>query len=294
MWFSLSLLALTMLVARRSTEKQVTKSIDSSTLSWLQQAMALPFIVITLFFARFYLPTELSPHFWQIMAIYVLCSAVDLFCYFKALSLADISYVAPMLSLISVGNIVGAYFVLGQRPTAWGLVGALLIVAGAYVINREKMKSGRTKGNMVALILVGILVIIRAYYSNIEIFMLREVNPTTFNFYSSLLTVPVLLIFAYALHKKGNGTNYFSSAVKNIRNNQWPLVFIGITYTINLTATYAAKLMSPNAGYVGAIKSAQVLPMMLIGALVFHERISKTQWGALALILGGLTLLSFN
>ena len=294
MWFSLSLLALTMLVARRSTEKQVTKSIDSSTLSWLQQAMALPFIVITLFFARFYLPTELSPHFWQIMAIYVLCSAVDLFCYFKALSLADISYVAPMLSLISVGNIVGAYFVLGQRPTAWGLVGALLIVAGAYVINREKMKSGRTKGNMVALILVGILVIIRAYYSNIEIFMLREVNPTTFNFFSSLLTVPVLLIFAYALHKKGNGTNYFSSAVKNIRNNQWPLVFIGITYTINLTATYAAKLMSPNAGYVGAIKSAQVLPMMLIGALVFHERISKTQWGALALILGGLTLLSFN
>lgn len=294
MWFSLSLLALTMLVARRSTEKQVTKSIDSSTLSWLQQAMALPFIVITLFFARFYLPTELSPHFWQIMAIYVLCSAVDLFCYFKALSLADISYVAPMLSLISVANIVGAYFVLGQRPTAWGLVGALLIVAGAYVINREKMKSGRTKGNTVALILVGILVIIRAYYSNIEIFMLREVNPTTFNFYSSLLTVPVLLIFAYALHKKGNGTNYFSFAVKNIRNNQWPLVFIGITYTINLTATYAAKLMSPNAGYVGAIKSAQVLPMMLIGALVFHERISKTQWGALALILGGLILLSFN
>lgn len=294
MWFSLSLLALTMLVARRSTEKQVTKTIDSSTLSWLQQAMALPFIIATLFFARFYLPSELSPQFWQIMAVYVLCSAIDLFCYFKALSLADISYVAPMLSLISVGNIVGAYLVLGQKPTAWGIGGALLIVAGAYVINHEKMKHGRTRGNMLALVLVGILVIVRAYYSNIEIFMLREVNPTTFNFYSSLLTVPVLLIFAYTVHKQSNKNNYFGSVVKKIRQNQWPLVFIGITYTINLTATYAAKLMSPNAGYVGAIKSAQVLPMMLIGAVMFNEKVTRSQWLALIAILGGLILLSLN
>lgn len=294
MWFSLSLLALTMLVVRRSTEKQVTKSIDSSTLSWLQQAVALPFIVLTLFFARFYVPTELTQGFWQIMVVYVLCSAVDLYCYFKALTIADISYVAPMLSLISVGNIVGAYFVLGQQPTLWGLGGAFLIVAGAYIINRAKMKHGRTKGNALALMLVMILVVVRAYYSNIEIFMLREVNPTTFNFYSSILTVPVLLIFAYSIHKHTKGKGYFKTVATSFKSNILPLIFIGVTYTINLTATYAAKLMSPNAGYVGAIKSAQVLPMMLIGALMFHERISKAQWGALALILGGLALISFN
>lgn len=294
MWFSLSLLALVMLVARRSTEKNVSRAIDASTLGWLQQAVALPFIIVTLFFAKFYLPTEMTPHFWQTMAVYVACTAIDLYCYFKALSLADISYVAPMLSLVSVGNIIGAYFVLGQTPTAWAIAGALLIVTGAYVINRAKMKHERSHGNVMALVFVGILVLVRAYYSNIELFMLRDVNPTTFNFYSSLLTVPVLLIFAYVLHRRKKGVSYITSVKKSVRTYLWPLLFIGVTYTINLTATYAAKLMSPNAGYVGAIKSAQVLPMMLIGALLFREKITRTQWYALVLILVGITLLALN
>lgn len=294
MWFSLALLALIMLVARRSTEKKVASSIDSSTLSWLQQGFALPFILITLPFAKFYMPGEVTPHFWQLMAVYVFCTAIDLYCYFKALSLADISFVAPLLSLVSVGNIVGAYFVLGQKPTLWGIGGALLIVLGAYIINREKLKNKKNKGNFAALIFVGVLVLVRAYYSNIEIFMLREVNPTTFNFYSSLLTVPVLLIFAWMVHRRKKTAGYIRHVGNTVKKSMLPLLLIGVTYTINLTATYAAKLMSPNAGYVGAIKSAQVLPMMIVGIIMFREKVSKQQWYALLLILLGLLLLSLN
>lgn len=305
MWVVLSMLALVMLVVRRSTEKTASKSIDSMTLSWLQQSMALPFIIATLFFAKFYWPGELPTSFWHIMAIYVACTAIDLFLYFKALSIADVSYVAPLMSLIAVGNVVGAYFVLDQKPSLAGISGAVMVVIGAYVVNKAKQKDKAShRNNRIALFLILLLVVVRSYYSNIELFMLRDANPTTFNFYSSLLTVPLLLVFAIMFHH-GSRTqkakvhrlknpNYFLYSWRVIRTYMWPLLFIGLTYTINLTATYQAKMLSPNAGYVGAIKSAQVLPMMLVGVLIFREKVVRAQWYGLAFILAGLIALSLG
>ncbi len=72
------------------------------------------------------------------------------------------------------------------------------------------------------------------------------------------------------------------------------LAFIGLTYTVNMIATYTAKLTAPSAGYVGAIKSASVLPMVIIGFLFFKEKIAGIQLAGLVLILLGLALLAMN
>ncbi len=298
MWFILALFALVMLVIRRTTEKTVSGSIDSLALAWLQQAWAIPFILVTLLFAKFYVPTELSTHFWKLMAIYATCCAIDLFCYFKALSLADITFVAPLLSLVAVGNIVGAYFVLGQKPSLLGALGAILIVHGAVLINvvRRKRKEHikHIKKNNLALLLILLLVVVRSYFSNIEVQMLRESNPTSFNFYSSMLTIPILVLVAFVINKRRRTEKYWSTVVKNVRSNMAALAFIGATYTVNLTATYAAKLLSPNAGYVGAVKSAQVLPMVIIGVIFFKEKIEKLEWVALVAIIFGLIALGIS
>jgi drug/metabolite transporter (DMT)-like permease len=213
MWFLLSLLALSMLVARRSAEKHVAGNVSSLALAWLQQAAALPFIIAALFFAKFYWPAELSVEYWWTMATYVVLVSMDVYFYFKALSIADISYVAPLMTLTSIGNIVGAYFVLGQVPTLYGAIGAVMIVAGG-----------------------------------------------------------ILDVFKY----------------------KWLLTFIGLTYTVNMLATYQAKLIGPNAGYVATVKSASVLPVMLVGLFLFKEKIIKPQWVGLGLIVVGLVLLAFN
>ncbi len=114
MWFPLSLLALVMLTARRSAEKKVAKNVDTMALTWLQQAMAIPFIIATLFLAKFYWPSELPIHFWKLIIFYVVLSSFDLYLYFKALTIADISYVAPLLSLVAVGNII----ISGQKKSS--------------------------------------------------------------------------------------------------------------------------------------------------------------------------------
>lgn len=295
MWFLLALCALFMLVARRSTEKGLTKSIDSLSLSWMQQAFALPFIVGSLFFAPFFLPQDLSMSFWGWMIVYVILSSVDIYCYFKALSLADVSYVAPLLSLVSVGNIAGAYFVLGQKPSLNGIFGAIFVVLGAYIVNKAKISNSSSKqNNKTALLLILILVLVRSYYASIELFMTRESNPTTFNFYSSLLTVPLLFLIAYILRYR-KVTNESMKRIRSIaRMSLWPLMFIGLTYTINMLATYQGKLLSPNAGYVTAVKSAQVVPMVLVGVLMFREKVVAKQWIGITVIVAGLVLLGLN
>lgn len=299
MWAVYSLVALTMLVSRRSAEKQASGRIDSLGLSWLQQTVALPFIIGSLCFARFYWPGELSGSFWAWMALYVACISVDIFCYFRALSIADVSYIAPLMSLMGVGSIFGSYFILGQKPSAYGLLGSFIIVCGAIITYRAKHTSDviNRKSNRLATLLILFILVERSVGANIEVFMLRESNPTTFNFYSSFLTVPFLLLTTILLitfNKTGKYKGYWPKLNKSVLQHKLLLGFIGLTYTINMLATYQGKLVSPNAGYVTAIKSASVLPMMLIGFILFKEKIVRQQWIGLGLILVGLILLALN
>jgi drug/metabolite transporter (DMT)-like permease len=287
-----------MQVARRSSEKHVANNVSSLGMAWIQQAVALPFIIFSLFFAKFYWPSELSSSFWTVMAISVVFFAVDIFCYFKALSLADVSYVAPLMALTAIGNIVGAYFVLGQVPSIFGFAGAVLIVSGAAITYSVKRRDEVNKlANRAALLLVLLIVVVRSFNANLEVLMLRESNPTTFNFYSSLLTVPLILLVTailMATNRTGKYKGYWKKLGSSASKHQWLLLFIGFTYTINMLATYQAKLIGPNAGYVGAIKAASVLPMMLVGLLFFKEKIVGKQWVGLVLILFGLVLLALN
>jgi drug/metabolite transporter (DMT)-like permease len=297
MWFLLSLLALSMQTTRRSTEKKVARSIDSMALTWLQQAVGMPFILVSLFFAKFYWPTELSAHFWQLLMVYAICSSIDVYCYFKAISIADISYVAPLLSLVAVGNIVGAYFVLGQIPTLFGIIGAFLIMGGAYFNNLAKRRQKlNLHGNRLALILVLIAVVLRSYYASLEVTLLRVTNPTSYNFYSSLVSIPFVMFISYLVIKQrpDRYQNYIAKLKVGASQHVWPLVIIGFTYTVNLLATYEAKLIGPNAGYVGAIKSASVLPLVLIGVFFFKEKVVTMQWVGLGMILAGLAAIAVN
>jgi len=295
MWFVLSLCALILLVMRRTSEKHLSNSIDSSHLAWMQQLFGMPFILITLFFVPFIWPHELSANFWQLMVIYTLLSSVDVWCYFKALSLAEISYVAPLLSLVAIGNSIGAYFVLGQPLTVWGLVGAASIITGAYLVRQAKQPSKSKKhNNTTALLLIIILVVIRAYYSNIEVPMLQEATPVVFNFYTSLFSIPLLFALAWFIHRRKRSARTIRNAFGQTRKNLLPLGIIGITYTLNLLATYQAKLLAPNAGYVGAVKGAQVLPMVLVGIVLFHEKVLRQQWLGLGIICFGIFCMGMN
>lgn len=298
MWFALSILALLMLSGRRTAEKKAATGIDSMAMAWLQQAVALPLIILTLFLAKFYWPVELPLLFWQLMAVYVALQAAYLYCYYRAISIADISFVAPLMTLFSVGNMVGAYFILGQIPSISGVFGAACIIAGAWIIARSKKHADHASAaaHRTALILVVIAIIVCSIFSNLEVIMLQMSNPTSYNFYTSLLTVPFVILVTVLLlrSRKTDSREYWSAVNKSVRSNAWPLVIVGVTYTVNMLATYQAKILAPNQAYVGAIKAASVLPVVILGIWFFKEKISIRHWVGILFMLVGLGLIALN
>jgi drug/metabolite transporter (DMT)-like permease len=132
--------------------------------------------------------------------------------------------------------------------------------------------------------------------ASFEVKILRLSNPTSYNFYGSVLSVPLILLVTSIIVKqrKSNYVNYYPKLKAGIKSHVWPLLIIGVTYTINLLATYQAKLLSPDAGYVTAIKSASVLPIVLIGVFFFNEKVVRLQWIGIALIAAGLALIATN
>jgi drug/metabolite transporter (DMT)-like permease len=298
MWFSLSVLALLMLSGRRTAEKKAATGIDSMAMAWLQQAVALPLIVVSLFFARFYWPDQVPLFFWELMAVYVALQAVYLYCYYRAISIADISFVAPLMTLFSVGNMIGAYVILGQVPSLPGVIGAAFIIAGAWIISRAKRRGDQASiaAHKSALILVIIAITVCSVFSNLEVKMLQMSNPTSYNFYTSLLTVPFVILVTTVLlrSRRQNSKIYWKSVNKSVQSNIWPLVIVGVTYTVNMLATYQAKVIAPNQAYVGVIKAASVLPVVILGMVFFKEKVSQRQWAGIGSMLVGLALIALN
>jgi drug/metabolite transporter (DMT)-like permease len=289
MWFPLALTGMFMLVLRRSTEKRLTGPIPAGSMAWLQQLAAMPFMLALLPFATFYMPNQLSLVFYAVVILYVLVTSLDVILYFKAIEVGDISVISPLISLGIVTSLIGTYFILGQVPTFAGIIGSLCIIVGAYFASHKPASHiSSALNNRLAIILVLIIVMLRGIYSPAEVIAIRLTNPIYFNFVTSLLSIPVIM-FVMWLRGRATGRPLFSQKLlETAKIHRLGLLFIGLTYTINLTATYTAKLISPNAAYVTTIKGAQVLPMVLVGMLFFREKIHRGQWFGLALILTGL------
>lgn len=298
MWFALSILALLMLSGRRTAEKKAATGIDSMAMAWLQQGVAMPLIIASLFFAKFYWPDQLPVFFWELLALYIALQAIYLYCYYRAIAIADISYVAPLMTLFSVGNLVGAYIILGQIPSVSGVIGASLIMVGAWVIARAKRhgKEESIAAHKNAFMLVVIAIVVCSIFSNIEVKMLRMSNPTSYNFYTSILTVPfVILVTTIIVKSRRQSSRMYWRRVKtSVQSNVWPLAIVGVTYTVNMLATYQAKVTAPNQAYVGSIKAASVLPVVILGVLLFHEKVARKQWLGIAFMLIGLAVMAVN
>jgi uncharacterized membrane protein len=201
MWFIYSLLAMSLLVTRRGTEKSLTSKIPSTAMAWLQQLAALPFMLAMLPFAMWYNPLSLGSEVSFLFLAYAILTATHLIMYFKAIQVGDISIVAPLISLTAGTSILGAFIILGQMPTFYGLLGAFLIIIGAYFAAKTKQVSKTATNNKLAVILTVIDVFLLGFYTPIEVLVIRRTNVIYFNFVSSFLAVSLVFVVILILQK---------------------------------------------------------------------------------------------
>jgi transporter family protein len=292
MWLIFALLGQFFLAGRRTTEKKLSSTVDSATMSWLQQFVALPFMIALLPLAVFYNPLHLSAHFYFVMIIYVVFGAIDLLFYFKALNVGDVTVIAPIITLASVSSVIGSYFILDQKPSTLGIIALTIVVIGAYISSTKRRHSKTATNNRLAVLLTLGSVLLRGVVAPIEVIDIRLTNPIYFNLISSLFLIPTVMLVGFTLSKL-RARPKRPKLKDSVARHKWGLLIVGITYTASLTFNFYGKLLAPNAGYITVVRTAVVLPMVLIGALFFKEHVTKRQWYGLVVILSGLTLFAF-
>ncbi len=98
-------------------------------------------IVITLYaFLTKGLSFEIKDHFefWKGIAIAMPFNALGVVIGYRAMQLAEYSFVTPWVTLTTLFTVVTAYVGLGEIPTGGSLVGMVFIVAGALLISFKK------------------------------------------------------------------------------------------------------------------------------------------------------------
>jgi len=103
------------------------------------------FMVASLIFACAYFLTgeslgssNLSIRFWQAIFWSVGLNIVAVWFMFRALDLAEFSYLMPFMTLTGILMVVPPIFIFGEIPTLPTFFGIILVVSGAFVMNFKR------------------------------------------------------------------------------------------------------------------------------------------------------------
>ncbi len=120
--------------------KQALKHHSAVVIAWVRFGFASIFLLPLLYF--FPIP-ELDRTFWTIVAFLLPLEICAIILYMKALQISPKSLAVPFLSLTPVFTIATSFLILGEFPDVSGLLGILLIVAGAFCLNIHRILKRR-------------------------------------------------------------------------------------------------------------------------------------------------------
>jgi drug/metabolite transporter (DMT)-like permease len=138
LWFLYSLLSGFFLATSDAFCKKARLD-DHHVVAWARFFFAIPFLLILLFIARI---PELDRTFVIAQAILIPLDVALLLIYIAAIRISPLSLTMPFYSFTPVFLIVTSFVMLGELPTALGIVGILVIALGTYFLNLNQRKHG--------------------------------------------------------------------------------------------------------------------------------------------------------
>ncbi len=236
---------------------------------------SLPFLLIPLIVSNH----QIDRRFWlYCLAVIpgdILASAM----YIKALKISPISVVVPLMSFAPVFMLITSTLMLGEPPSTTGLIGVLLVTAGAYTLNLDRSSQGILAPLKAILTEKGPLMVIgAAAIFSIDTALGKEAtklsDPIFFSFFYSLF---MSIGYAPFLSKEKNRAVLFKAPI---------LYGVGGCFALGVVSfLYAIK--EANIAYVSATGKISMLVAILYGRFIFHEeRTGQRMAGALLMLLG--------
>jgi drug/metabolite transporter (DMT)-like permease len=279
-WFLLSLTAALGLATTDALTKRFLSDLPPYRMGVVRILSTAPWMVLALFFLPSAVPDRT---FWLAIATALPLELAAFFLYMRALKLSPLSLSLPFLAFTPIFMILTGRVILGESIRPGGVLGILLIVLGAYVLNLSKMKSGllgpiraviREPGSWIML-LVSFIYSLTAPIGKVAVL---HSNPWFFAAVYNLV-LSVIIVSLWPMAAGGAGA-------RSIFARPVPMLLIGLTAAVENLAHMMA-IAQVEAAYMIAVKRLSLLFGVLYGAWWFGDHnIRERLAGAAIMILG--------
>jgi len=286
-WFVYAFVcALSLATADALSKKALDDNSDPSIVAWIRTGYALPFMALLIPFIE---KPELDSVFYAATLMAVPLDIIALLLYMKAIKLSPLSLTLPFLSLTPVFLIGTSYIILGEKPDRSGLIGIVLVVIGAYLLNVHTISKGllepfkaivKEKGS-VLMVIVAFVFSIGACVGKIAV---QHSDPLFFSvIYSFLLTFIFYLVISFRTK------NLYSKVFSR------PILFLligGLIAMMIITHLSAVNLVE--VAYMVSVKRLSILFGVIYGVIFFKEtNIKERLLGATVMVSGIIMIAVF-
>jgi drug/metabolite transporter (DMT)-like permease len=252
--------------------------------------------VVLFFISLFHGIPILDPGFLSAVAVTVGINIIATILFYRALSTTDLSLCTPMLAFTPVFLILTSFLILGEIPSFAGMVGILLVAAGAYLLNLE-YKDGRPSSlktplrmlahhrGVQAMLLVAFLFSISVNYD-------KKVVETSDPLFGSAIVL-LLLGTTFLLCDIWSGKRVSGSMKERPRGSgkqYWFFPAIGLILAfegITINVAYTMEIVP----YVISVKRLAIFFSVLFGGLLLAERqLAGRMIGAVVMIAGTVVI----
>jgi drug/metabolite transporter (DMT)-like permease len=284
-WFLLALVATLCQVLRNTVMKRLGVSLDEYLAVWGRFTFLLPFAALFVWWQG---APEIKPGFIPACLLFAMSQTVSTMALSKALKYGDLSLVTALWK-VSLLFLVGlGYVTLDEEPSALGLAGILISMAGVYLLNIRKARIAWYAPLVVLFTDRGLRYALLAavFYAPSVVtikWAMQRSDPYmgTLGGYlaASLLVTPVVLV---------TSRRHLAAVPRH-----WAAFCSFGLFAALTTVTQGQAYLLTLSSYVEAVKQVEILFAMALGALLFGERqrVGEIAPGALVM-LAGVVLLS--
>ncbi len=285
MWALLSVISGLFDAIMFASMKKLDK-VNNSIIVWVQYAFALPFLIGVLYFNY---PQNIAGQVYLIIVANAVLLLISSYLLIKAAKIGDLSTSIPMLSFTPLFLVILSYIMLKELPTFYGLVGIVMVVTGAYIINAKSLGAGilqplksilKNEGSFYVLIVA----FIWSITANLFKTGILASNPV---FFSTSVYLAISLLVLPSILKK------YKQSLFEIKSNFGLLLLLGISSAV-MIITSSVPMLYAIVPYVISLKRSSVIFSVLIGFYIFKEQNIRNAFiGAAIMLVGGILITLF-
>ncbi len=285
-WIPITLLCAFSLATSDALAKRALDRHNEYVIVWLRLALASPILLATLFFIPLPRP---APEFYRAFLLALPLEAVASILYIRALKLSPMSLTLPLLALTPVFLLAVPFLLLGERLSAAGAGGVLLIATGTYVLNLGTARKGllepflavlRDKG---ALCMLGVALI----YSVTSTLGKQAIVASSPVFFAALYFPALALVLTPVALRQGRAEVRGMLRSGVLKAALWPALFYAVMVLTHMTAISMTQV-----AYMISVKRLSLLLGVMYGTFMFGEAGAAGRVAGTVLMLCGVALIT--